>query len=188
MSLCPGSLFWLFGSFLGNVTLSAQGEEPLTSWPCPVECTGLNRTCKPLVSTPVFCDNHDPGFCNKKIMTPGWWLTSYEEVFCDHLEKRPLVETTSVQENGCRGSWEERWPSSPSHSWHVLTLFPSNIFLFSRSLNDPSRGTSVVVQWLRIHLPMWAWGWGVRKFDPWSGKMPHASGQLSPCATTEPAF
>ena len=38
---------------------------------------------------------------------------------------------------------------------------------------------SLVVQWLRIHLPMQGSG-----FEPWSGKNPHAAEQLSPCATT----
>ena len=40
-------------------------------------------------------------------------------------------------------------------------------------------GTLLVVQWLRIHLPMqrtWV--------NPWSGEIPHASGKLSLCATT----
>ena len=40
-------------------------------------------------------------------------------------------------------------------------------------------GTSLVVQWLRICLPMQ--GTWVK---PWSGKIPHAADQLSPCATT----
>ena len=35
-------------------------------------------------------------------------------------------------------------------------------------------GTSLVVQWLRICLPMQG-TW------PWSGKIPHAAEQLSPC-------
>ena len=39
--------------------------------------------------------------------------------------------------------------------------------------------TSLVVQWLRICLPMQGHG-----FEPWSGKIPHAAEQLSPCATT----
>ena len=41
--------------------------------------------------------------------------------------------------------------------------------------------TSLVVQWQRIRLPMQ--GTAV----PWSGKIPHATGQLSPCATTNEA-
>ena len=43
-------------------------------------------------------------------------------------------------------------------------------------------GTSLVVWWLRIHLPMQrTW------FDPWSRKIPHAMEQLSlQTATTEP--
>ena len=40
-------------------------------------------------------------------------------------------------------------------------------------------GASVVAQWLRICLPMQGHG-----FEPWSGKIPHAAEQLSPCATT----
>ena len=39
--------------------------------------------------------------------------------------------------------------------------------------------TSLVIQWLRIPLPMQGNG-----FDPWSGKIPRAKDQLSPCATT----
>ena len=40
-------------------------------------------------------------------------------------------------------------------------------------------GTSLVVQWLRIHLAMKGHG-----FNPWSGKIPHAVEQLSLCKTT----
>ena len=41
-----------------------------------------------------------------------------------------------------------------------------------------SKLTSLVVQWIRIHLSMQrTW------FDPWSGKIPHAMGQLRPCTT-----
>ena len=46
-----------------------------------------------------------------------------------------------------------------------------------------NRRTSLVVQLLRIRLPMQG-----TRFDPCSGKIPHAEGQLSPCTTTtEPA-
>ena len=45
-------------------------------------------------------------------------------------------------------------------------------------------GTSLVVQWLRICLPMQGHG-----LKPWSGKSPHAMEELSPCTTTtEPAL
>ena len=43
----------------------------------------------------------------------------------------------------------------------------------------PSVGTSLVAQLLRIRLPMQE-----TQFKPWSGKIPHAAEQLSPCATT----
>ena len=44
-------------------------------------------------------------------------------------------------------------------------------------------GTSLVAQWLRIHLPMQG-----TQVEPWSRKIPHAAEQLSPRATTtEPA-
>ena len=44
-------------------------------------------------------------------------------------------------------------------------------------------GTSLVVQWIQICLPVLEHG-----FDPWSGVIPHAAEQLSLCATTkEPA-
>ena len=46
-------------------------------------------------------------------------------------------------------------------------------------------GTSLVVQWLRLHTPQ---GKGPG-FNPWSGKIPHTMEELSPCATTtEPAL
>ena len=38
---------------------------------------------------------------------------------------------------------------------------------------------SLMAQWLRIHLPMQR-----ARFEPWSGKIPHAAEQLSPRATT----
>ena len=48
-----------------------------------------------------------------------------------------------------------------------------------RALNIINR-TSLVAQWLRICLPML----GTRVREPWSGKIPHAVEQLSPCSTT----
>ena len=42
--------------------------------------------------------------------------------------------------------------------------------------------TSLVVQWLKIHLPVRDHG-----FDPWSRKMPHVTEHLSPCTTTTEA-
>ena len=46
------------------------------------------------------------------------------------------------------------------------------------------RGTSLVAQWLRI-----AYQCRGHRFEPSSGKIPHATEQLSPCATTtEPAL
>ena len=45
-------------------------------------------------------------------------------------------------------------------------------------------GISPVAQWIRIHLLMQGHG-----FDPWSGKVPHATEQVTPCTTTtEPAL
>ena len=44
-------------------------------------------------------------------------------------------------------------------------------------------GTSLVVKWLRIHLPMQ----GIHGFEPWSGKIPHAVEWLSP-HTPEPVL
>ena len=43
-------------------------------------------------------------------------------------------------------------------------------------------GTSLVVQWLRIHLPVQGMG-----FNPWFWKIPHATEQLSLSATTSEA-
>ena len=39
-----------------------------------------------------------------------------------------------------------------------------------------------MVQWLGFHLPMHG-----HRFSPWSGKIPHAGGHLSPCTTTPEA-
>ena len=51
------------------------------------------------------------------------------------------------------------------------------------------QGTSLVVQWLRIHLPMQ--GTQVQSLvweDPWFGRIPHVTGQLSPWMTTTESF
>ena len=49
-------------------------------------------------------------------------------------------------------------------------------------------GTSLVVQWLRIRLPKKkkesACQYRRHRFNSWSRKIPHTSGQLSPCAAT----
>ena len=54
-----------------------------------------------------------------------------------------------------------------------------DILLFQKCL----LGASLVAQWLRICLPLQG-----TRFEPWSGKIPHAAEQLGPWATiTEPA-
>ena len=53
---------------------------------------------------------------------------------------------------------------------------PFNLFCIKDS---GSPGTSLVVQWLRICLPTQG-----HRFEPRSGKIPHAAEQLRPCATT----
>ena len=63
-----------------------------------------------------------------------------------------------------------------------ILLYYSLVFHYclieSKQLKNPSGGISLVVQRLRICLPM---GYG---FDPWSGKIPPALEQLSLCTTT----
>ena len=70
--------------------------------------------------------------------------------------------------------------STPNNS-HVEAVTPmsQNVTVFGdRAFEDMSRA-SLVAQGLRIRLPMQGHG-----FNPWSGKIPHAAEQLSPCATT----
>ena len=49
----------------------------------------------------------------------------------------------------------------------------------TRSAKEAKCGTSLVAQWLRIACQRRGHG-----FELWSGKIPHAAEQLSPCATT----
>ena len=63
------------------------------------------------------------------------------------------------------------------------TSWTLGVVWISRDVDDSreEEGAFLVAQWLRIHR-----GHG---FKPWSGKIPHAAEQLSPCATTaEPAL
>ena len=58
------------------------------------------------------------------------------------------------------------------------------VIILKLILSRNKAGTSLVAQWLRVRLPVQGHG-----FEPWSGKIPHAMEQLSPCATTtEPAL
>ena len=53
-----------------------------------------------------------------------------------------------------------------------------------KAFQEAESGLSLVAQWLRICLPMQG-----HRFEPWSGRIPHATEQLSLCATTtEPAL
>ena len=63
------------------------------------------------------------GFVERRPCELGWWLTSYKEVFCGHLE-RPLVETMSVQEGRCRSSREELWSKWNKPWWAGPTTRP----------------------------------------------------------------
>ena len=60
-----------------------------------------------------------------------------------------------------------------------------DLYTLEKLLLKSVRGwTSLVVQWTRIHLPMQR-----HRFDPWSGKTPHAEGSESPSTTTpQPAL
>ena len=71
------------------------------------------------------------------------------------------------------------------HTWQRLCL--------SQLHNPTSSHTNQSVKCNRQELPKWLSGKDFacqcrrHGFDPWSGKIPHAMGQMSPCAeTTEP--
>ena len=69
-----------------------------------------------------------------------------------------------------------RWPRYWSFSFSIS---PSNEYSRLIILKIISMKTSLVIQWLKILLPMqgtWVWSW--------SGKIPHDKGQLNPHATT----
>ena len=56
------------------------------------------------------------------------------------------------------------------------------IGILGRVVSEAQWRTSLVAQWLRIACQCRG-----QRFKPWSGKIPHAAEQLSPCATvTEP--
>lgn len=66
----------------------------------------------------------------------------------------------------------------------VLVVLWNNCYLLSFFFNknwqiEKKNRTSLVVWWVRIHQPMQG-TW----FDSWSGKIPCASEQVNPCATT----
>ena len=64
-----------------------------------------------------------------------------------------------------------------------VKLFAHDEFI-EKCLYKHFAGTSLVVQWLRIQLPM-----QVTRVQALVWKIPHAAEQLSPCATiTEPAL
>lgn len=75
-----------------------------------------------------------------------------------------------------RTSEEEKAPLSSQALVLGLEL------LYHRSQND-IRGTYLVVQWLRVCLPKQG-----HRFDPWCGRIPGATGQLSPLPTTKPMY
>ena len=58
----------------------------------------------------------------------------------------------------------------------------TTMYCVVKVVTDNASWTSLVVQWVRIHLPKQG-----PRFYPWSREIPHASEQLRPCAaSTEP--
>ena len=78
----------------------------------------------------------------------------------------------------------ETWSSLPKHNdlpMGVIIRFTIfSVLLFNTIMLN--LGISLMVQYLGFCLPMRG-HW----FDPWSGKIPHATGQLNPCYTTPEA-
>ena len=72
--------------------------------------------------------------------------------------------------------------------WLFLTHYrddPTSHCKWNNVWNKQGEWISLVVQWLKIHLPMQRTG--VWSCPLWSGKIPHAEEQQSPCPrTTEP--
>ena len=78
----------------------------------------------------------------------------------------------------CEGSWACKLVFSTSKLQGKKEMEGKAVYL------KRVKRTSLVIQWLRIPLPMQGNG-----FDPWSGKIPRATEQLSPCTpTTEPGL
>ena len=59
------------------------------------------------------------------------------------------------------------------------TEIPQVMMLGQKTKQNRTSRTYLVIRWIGIHLAMQG-HW----FDPWSGKIPHATEQLSPCTTT----
>ena len=69
----------------------------------------------------------------------------------------------------------QRGQENKDGNFHKLI---EDIFILKKT-KAPHIGISLVAQWLRVHCQCRGHG-----FEPWSGKIPHAAEQLSPCATT----
>ena len=71
-----------------------------------------------------------------------------------------------------------------NHSFDYTDLFFFFLLMLKLDENITIKrklGTSLVVQWVGVCLPM---NWGGQRFDPWSRVIPCALEQLCPLATT----
>ena len=116
-------------------------------------------------------EDHSLSYLNTRLITTCLWAyaneCNEECILFSYLCNKCLVSDDSIPSTALR---RQHRPRLSSVTYKGFQLFQAIYH------------TALAVQWLRMHLPMQGQG-----FDPWSGKIPHAAGQLSPCATnTEP--
>ena len=81
-------------------------------------------------------------------------------------------------------NWTIKKKAKFLETYNLPRLNQEEIENLNRPIRSNEIGTSLVAQWLRVYLPMKG-----TRVQTWSGKIPHAVEQLSPCATTtEPAL
>ena len=112
-----------------------------------------------------------------------WKLFSSVGMVNKNCSLRVLVKTPTAGKGSRRkSSTPGRGARHPQTLVYPVCLSPSSIPTSTHG--NKHTGTSLVAQWLRIACQGRGHG-----FEPWSGKIPHAAEQLSPCAiTTEPTY
>ena len=103
----------------------------------------------------------------------AYWPTQKGLVHLPYVWRKPRI-------TGLKGTLRMNWIHfSASEKDCICTLLCQRVSVSETRLFKNLVRASLVAQWLRIHLPSRGPG-----FEPWSGKIPHAAEQLSPCATT----
>ena len=153
----------LLGMFIGTATMENSMEAPQEI---------KNRTT-------IWCRNYTWGYLSEGNKNTTSKIYTYPYVHEAFIDNSQVMEATKLSINTQMDKEGFIYVCIYVYIYTYIYEIWTHTGIWLSHKKRMKSWASLVAQWLSFHLPMQR-----TQFDPWHGEIPHATEQLSPCATT----